>query len=491
MVPLGEVGRWFGGGTPSKSNPRYWTDGTIPWVSPKDMKQPLIDDAQDYITEAAVEESSTNMVEVGSVLVVARSGILQHTLPVAITTRRVALNQDIKAIEPRKDVAPRFLAVALKAFEQEILHTCTKTGTTVQSLELPLLQRFCIPIPPLADQRRIVAEIEKQFTRLDAGVAALRRVQANLKRYRAAVLKAACEGRLVPTEWELCQRGSQSAAGSSPVRFTQGPNRGSIPRATFRVQGVGSSNLTSPTNFETGEQLLQRILAERRRLWASRSKYREPVPPDLSAATTSRTPAGWVLASVDQLSSHITSGSRDWSQYYGRGTGTFVLAQNVRPMRLDMSERQAVDAPRGDAETERTLVRQNDILVTIVGAKTGDICRVPTQLDEHYVCQSVALIRPIVPAIARIVELWLASQENGQAIWKKFIYGQGRPHLSFDQIKSTPVLLPPLAEQERIVAEVERRLSVIDELEALVTANLTRGSSLRRSILSEAFSPTL
>jgi type I restriction enzyme, S subunit len=107
MVPLGDVGRWFGGGTPSKANPKYWTGGTIPWVSPKDMKQPLIDDAQDHITEEAVGESSTNMVEIGSVLVVARSGILQHTLPVAITTRRVALNQDIKAVEPRAQKGSR------------------------------------------------------------------------------------------------------------------------------------------------------------------------------------------------------------------------------------------------------------------------------------------------------------------------------------------------------------------------------------------------
>ena len=69
-----------------------------------------------------------------------------------------------------------------------------------------------MPVPPLPEQRRIVAEIEKQFTRLEAGVAALRRVQANLKRYRAAVLKAACEGRLVPTEAELAKTQGRSRA---------------------------------------------------------------------------------------------------------------------------------------------------------------------------------------------------------------------------------------------------------------------------------------
>jgi type I restriction enzyme S subunit len=205
-LTMGEIGHWFGGGTPSKANPRFWTDGTIPWVSPKDMKSAVITNAQDYITEEAVEKSATSIVETGSVLIVVRSGILQHTLPVAITQRKVALNQDLKAVKPRGDVDSQFLVLALKAFEREILHTCTKTGTTVQSLSLPVFLQFLIPVPSLSEQRQIVSEIEKQFTRLDAGVAALKRVQANLKRYRAAVLKAACEGKLVPTEAELSRR---------------------------------------------------------------------------------------------------------------------------------------------------------------------------------------------------------------------------------------------------------------------------------------------
>jgi len=184
-LTMGEVGRWFGGGTPSKANPRFWTGGNIPWVSPKDMKCDLITDAQDHITDDAVAQSATNLVEAGSILIVVRSGILQHTLPVAVAQRQVALNQDLKAVKPRENIRSDYLALALKAFERDILHTCTKTGTTVQSLELPLFLRFQIPVAPLPEQRRIVAEIENQFTRLEAGVAALRRVQANLRRYRA------------------------------------------------------------------------------------------------------------------------------------------------------------------------------------------------------------------------------------------------------------------------------------------------------------------
>ena len=122
-----------------------------------------------------------------------------------------------------------------------------------------------IPLPPLAEQGRIVAEIETQFTRLDASVAALRRAQANLKRYRASVLKDACEGRLVPTEAELA-----------------------------RSEG---------REYESAAVLLERILAERRARWESqekrRGKYKEPSSaPDTSDLP--ELPEGWVWATVEQ-----------------------------------------------------------------------------------------------------------------------------------------------------------------------------------------------
>jgi len=125
--------------------------------------------------------------------------------------------------------------------------------------------------------------------------------------------------------------------------------------------------------------------------------------------------------------------------------------------------------------------------VTIVGAKTGDVCRVSIELDDHYVCQSVALLRPVLASCSRFAELYLASMENGQAQWKRYIYGQGRPHLSFEQLRMTAILFPPLVEQQRIVAEVGRRLSVVEELEAVVNANLQRATRLRQSILQRAF----
>jgi type I restriction enzyme S subunit len=96
-------------------------------------------------------------------------------------------------------------------------------------------------------------------------------------------------------------------------------------------------------------------------------------------------------------------------------------------------------------------------------------------------------MRPVVPELSRYVELYLVSPENGQRQYERYIYGAGRPQLSFDQLKMTAVLLPPFGEQQRIVAEVERRLSVVTEVEAAVAANLKRAERLRQAILKRAF----
>lgn len=200
LIPLGEVGKWIGGGTPSKARAAFWAGGSIPWVSPKDMKTPRISDAIDHITPAALENSATNLVRRGSVLVVVRSGILKHTLPVAINDRDVALNQDMKAVFPRDGILADYLALTLKAFERQILHECTKSGVTVQSIILPAFLRFKVPVGPISEQRRVINEIDRQFTRLDTATVTLRRALANLRRYRTAILRAGYEGRLAPKE---------------------------------------------------------------------------------------------------------------------------------------------------------------------------------------------------------------------------------------------------------------------------------------------------
>lgn len=156
--PLDDIGRWKGGGTPSKLNESYWQNGSIPWVSSQDMKSLEIRKTKYTITDQALQESSANLIPTNSVLIVMRSGILRHHLPVATNPMPVSINQDIKALMPSKEVNLIYLVNMLRLKSNTILKNCSKVGTTVESIEYPWLKKFTIPLPPLPEQKKI-AEI--------------------------------------------------------------------------------------------------------------------------------------------------------------------------------------------------------------------------------------------------------------------------------------------------------------------------------------------
>jgi len=162
MVALGEVISTGSGGTPSKQEPDFWI-GNIPWVSPKDMKVDFLVDTEDHISEAAISSSATKLVPTGTLLCVVRSGILQHTFPVALTTRPMAFNQDIIAIQSGGDKLDiRYLFYIFKSKGNEILASGIKPGVTVQSFHSGFFKAYQLPLPSLATQQAIVAEIEAE-----------------------------------------------------------------------------------------------------------------------------------------------------------------------------------------------------------------------------------------------------------------------------------------------------------------------------------------
>ena len=144
-----------GGGTPSKDNADYWV-GEMPWVSSKDMKVDIIVDTEDHISDEAVQSTATNVVPEGTMLIVARSGILKHTIPVARTGGRVAINQDIKAFVPRKaGLEARYYAFLIRGFQDQLLTLWRSQGATVESLDTEVVGNTDLPLPPFAEQRAI------------------------------------------------------------------------------------------------------------------------------------------------------------------------------------------------------------------------------------------------------------------------------------------------------------------------------------------------
>ena len=243
MVRLRDLGEWSGGNTPSKANAAYWTNGSVPWVSPKDMKVDQISSSEDRITSAALDDRRVSLVPEGSVLFVTRSGILSHTLPVAVTQLPVTINQDLKALTPRPGVSPMYVAHAVRSASRRILNECSKHGTTVASIETNSLLDFKIPMVELDEQHRIVAEIEKQFSRLDKAVANLKRVKANLKRYKTVVLREALSGSLVEREAESARRTPRLRVRPGAVATTRSRQQTSISFSQERIgQGVDESH---------------------------------------------------------------------------------------------------------------------------------------------------------------------------------------------------------------------------------------------------------
>lgn len=181
---LEELTKSEGGGTPSKSKPEYW-NGDIIWVSSKDMKSTYISDSLIHITQEGVNNSPAHILPIGTILIVNRSGILKHTLPLAITTKEVTINQDIKALVVNSDkITNLYLLYCLKAFSPFLLSKVK--AVTVDSIDYAIIKKLEIPLPPLTLQQSFAARItaiEGQKQQIAASINDLETLLASRMQY--------------------------------------------------------------------------------------------------------------------------------------------------------------------------------------------------------------------------------------------------------------------------------------------------------------------
>lgn len=169
----------FSGGTPSTSNPEYW-NGNIPWVSPKDFGNFDIDNSKDHLSELGLKAARLNLAAPGSVLIVVRSGILKHSIPVAINSRSLAVNQDVKVYVTRSICEPRYLAWYLYVFQARLLPLVTKHSTTVQSINTREFDSLMIPTPPADRQANLVMVMDEARANWRAMLAAADKLLSSL-----------------------------------------------------------------------------------------------------------------------------------------------------------------------------------------------------------------------------------------------------------------------------------------------------------------------
>ena len=362
-----------------------------------------------------------------------------------------AFSNHMTRLRMPEGLVPKFVAYQLHYLWMTgyFLHRCVKHVNQASISSAPLGQTVAFVLPPLPEQRRIVAEIEKQFTRLDAAETALKRVVTNLKRYRASVLKAACEGKLVPTEAELAEAEGR--------------------------------------DYEPADQLLERILAERRARWESQEKRRgkdkEPAAPDTSGLP--ELPDGWTWATVDQLaivvSGQTPTGIVDVARTARAGSPWFrVSDMNAPGNEVEMVVASSV-IPKPDVARLRIHLRPPGTI--IFPKRGGAIGTNKKRLLSVWAAYDLNTMG-IIPA-----------NELGTYLWQWFqtidlsslCDGSNVPQINHDDIQPIAVPVPPSVEQRRIVTEVERRLSIIQQAEAAVEASLKRVERLRQSILKQAF----
>ncbi len=442
-ITLDAIGKWRGGGTPSKHNPAFWTNGRIPWVSPKDMKQRFIADAEDHITSSAVEASATQIIPEQSVLIVTRSGILRHSLPVAVNTRDVAINQDLKAVSPTKGVDTAFLAFQLVGEAQEILRECAKSGTTVDSIDFEKLKAHIIKLAPLPEQRRIVAKIDSLSGKSKRARESLDHVPRLVEKYKQAVLAVACKGSLT-RQWrrkhQRCQWLREDVAALQARRETY-------------LRGRKGSRL------------------------------RELEPADRDECL----PRTWLNAHIAETVD-ILVGFAFKSSWYHKDGVKLLRGANIAPGKVTWDDLVCLPAGRASEFSEYKLLA-GDIVIAMDRPliSTGfKIAQIKEEDAGALLVQRVARVRSTKFVHPAFVWLYLNSAEFiSDAV--SAATGSELPHISSNDILSARMPLPPLPEQIAIASHVERAFSWIDRLAAEATSARKLVDRLDQAILSKAF----
>lgn len=380
---------------------------------------------------------------------------------------RGAGSTEFHVIRPMPGIQPRYILYFLlqESIRREA-RLCMKGAAGQLRVPPEFIERLHIPIPPATEQFRIVAEIEKQLTRLDAAVVAMESVHANLKRYRSSLISAACEGRLVPSEAELASREGRP--------------------------------------YERAIKLLERSLVERRSTWASHRRaksnfsreklpldtskftYQDPINPDLSDAPS--LPDGWCWTSLDSLLREpLRNGHSAKSVDGGTGVPTFSLsavtygdfsASNIKMTSADPEKVGDLWVEPGDIFIERSNTPE---LVGTARMYSGPsrVAIFPDLLIR------VRLLNTVLP---RYVELVLQTRRI-----RNFFRGSAQgisgtmPKIDQSVVQEALIPLPPLAEQKAIVDAVEDQISVVDHVEEELEGHLKRGEALRQSIFRTAF----
>jgi len=552
---MGHVADVIGGGTPKTGESRNYENGTIPWLTPADLSgytSKYIEHGQRFITQEGLRSSSARMMPAGTVLFSSRAPVGY----VVIAKNEICTNQGFKSFVLNSEVICSDYAYWWLKGAKGLAESMA-SGTTFLELSGAKAKKIPIPIAPMDQQKQIVEEIEKQFSRLDEAVANLKRVKANLKRYKASVLQAAVTGKLteewrknnpdiepaskllerILTErrqkWEETELAKMRAKGLPAPKdgvwwlyvilcdddsFYIGVTRDMPRRWSEHTGGKGAEwtkkhkpvliihhekfcsqddayNREKELKTGFGRKWLKREYVNGRLRQAGKEpkndkwkeKYKESAFPDVS--NLPELPDGWVWESMGRVCEKITDGTHHSPLNTEAGEYKYVTAKNLKPWGLDLTNLTYVDEETHQQIYSRCDVKKDDVLYIKDGATTGLAVLNPLE-EEFSLLSSVAVLRfstGLYPKFfvhalnSPVVQDRMLSNVSGVAITR----------LTLSKLNESLIPIPSTEEQQAIIQEIESRLSITEEIERTVNANLLRTERLRQSILKQAFSGKL
>jgi type I restriction enzyme, S subunit len=437
---LGELAEYITSG--SRDWSRYYADSGAIFIRTQDINRNRLSLKEvAFVKLPEKVEGKRSLVRKGDLLVtitganVGKVAVVEGEISEAYVSQSVCL---VRLKDPSLSKFVHLQLTARRGDKTTVEAMAYGLGRPVLNLEN--IRSAPIRIAPAEVQVVLVAEIEKQFSRLDEAVANLKRVKANLKRYKAAVLKAAVEGKLTE-DWRK-----------------QHPD------------------------VEPASKFLERILAERRAKWKGTYKYKEPIAPD--SGDLQLLPENWTWASVDQVA-YVSLGKMLDKHKHRTGRQIPYLRNiNVRWGRVDTED--LLKMFFKENELERYGLLPGDVLVC-EGGEPGRAAVWDGRIPELKYQKALHRVRFYGKTEPRYLVFLLEFLANTGRL-ERWFTGSTIKHFTRESFVSMPISIPPLNEQKEIIAEVERRLSVIDELEATIEANLTRADRMRQAVLSQAFS---
>lgn len=461
---LNELCEWGSGGTPRRSEASYFGDA-FPWITISDLNDGRVNNTAENLTESGIENSAAKLVPEGTVLVALYGSIGK----LGITTRPSTTNQAIACALPDEQAFDHlYLFHFLRSKRHEL--GLQGTGVTQKNIYLSDIRAFEIPVAPRVEQTRIVAKLEELLSHLDAGVTELKAAEKKLAQYRQSLLKAAVEGTLT-AEWR-----------------------------------------TKNTPTESGVQLLQRILTERRVRWGVKQlakfeeqgknppkdwqkKYSEPVQPDTTDLPA--LPEGWAWASVEQISSDERYslsigpfGSNLKVPDYRDAGVPLVFVRNIRSGNYGGLHTKYVTLEKALELCAHSIVA-GDVLVTKMGEPPGDADVYPSDQPPAVITADCIKIR-CWPGLMEPEFLKVVINSNiGKRQIEPMTQGVAQKKVSLGRFTNLAVPVPPADEQVLIVQQITVALNEAYEQLAAITISLKQSAAQRQNILRAAFSGQL